>query len=304
LTEAEVEDKRITLAEAAKMVRNGSEIFWGGFGFQRAPIAFAHELTRQKKRHLNIQTCGSEVDLEIMCGAGVADKFEIAFTAIEALGLSNNARRRVAEGKLQVEDYSNLAMAMRFLGGSLNVPFMPIRSLMGTDMARLARFKGDKKLKIIDCPFTGEKICLVPSVKPDFSIVHVQRVDMTGNAQIDGIVGEDIEGSRCGKKLIVLAEELIDEEEIRTNPDQTKIPAMYVDHVVVLPYTAHPMMCHNYYDYDLEHLQMFHKLTRTEEGWQEYLDTYILGVESHSEYLEKIGWEHLNELKAKKPWGY
>ncbi|MHA2004247.1 MAG: CoA transferase subunit A [Candidatus Thorarchaeota archaeon] len=256
MTEAQVEDKRITLAEAVKMVPNGSEIFWGGFGFQRAPIAFAHELTRQKKRNLNIQTCGSEVDLEIMCGAGVADKFEIAFTAIEALGLSNNARRRVVEGKLQVEDYSNLAMAMRFLGGSLNVPFMPIRSLMGTDMARLARFKGDQKLKVIDCPFTGQKICLVPSVKPDFSIVHVQRVDMTGNAQIDGIVGEDIEGSRCGKKLIVLAEELIDEEEIRTNPDQTKIPAMYVDHVVILPYTAHPMMCHNYYDYDLEHLQM------------------------------------------------
>ncbi|MHA1925948.1 MAG: CoA transferase subunit A [Candidatus Thorarchaeota archaeon] len=304
MTEAEIVDKRITLAEAVKMVPNGSEIFWGGFGFQRAPIAFAHELTRQKKRNLNIQTCGSEVDLEIMCGAGVADKFEIAFTAIEALGLSNNARRRVAEGKLQVEDYSNLAMAMRFLGGSLNVPFMPIRSLMGTDMAKLARFKGDQKLKVIDCPFTGQKICLVPSVKPDFSIVHVQRVDMTGNAQIDGIVGEDIEGSRCGKKLIVLAEELIDEEEIRTNPDQTKIPAMYVDHVVILPYTAHPMMCHNYYDYDLEHLQMFHKLTRTEEGWQEYLDTYILGVESHADYLEKIGWENLNKLKAKKPWGY
>jgi glutaconate CoA-transferase subunit A len=304
LTEAQVEDKRITLAEAAKMVPNGSELFWGGFGFQRAPIAFAHELTRQKKRNLNIQTCGSEVDLEIMCGAGVADRFEIAFTAIEALGLSNNARRRVSEGRLQIEDFSNLAMAMRFLGGSLNVPFMPIRSLMGTDMANLARFKGDKKLKIIDCPFTGEKICLVPSVQPDFSIVHVQRVDMTGNAQIDGIVGEDIEGSRCGKKLIVLAEELIDEEEIRTNPDQTNIPAMYVDHVVILPYTAHPMMCHNYYDYDLEHLQMFHKLTRTEEGWQEYLDTYILGVENHAEYLEKIGWENLNKLKAKKPWGY
>jgi glutaconate CoA-transferase subunit A len=304
LTKPEIEDKRITLAEAAKMVPDGSEIFWGGFGFQRAPIAFAHELTRQKKRNLNIQTCGSEVDLEIMCGAGVADKFEIAFTAIEALGLSNNARRRVVEGKLQVEDYSNLAMAMRFLGGALNVPFMPIRSLMGTDMAKLARFKGGQKLKIIDCPFTGEKIALVPSVKPDFSIVHVQRVDMTGNAQIDGIVGEDIEGSRCGKKLIVLAEALIDEEEIRTNPDQTKIPAMYVDHVVILPYTAHPMMCHNYYDYDLEHLQMFHKLTRTEEGWQEYLDTYILGVEDHSEYLEKIGWENLNKLKAKKPWGY
>ena len=286
------------------MVPNGSGLFWGGFGYQRAPIAFAHELVRQKKKDLTVYTCGSEVDLEIMAGAGVATRYEIAFSAIEALGLSYNIRRRVSEGALQVEDYTNLAMAMRFLGGALNVPFMPLRSMMGTDMVRLSRYRGDEKLKVIDCPFTGEKICLVPSLQPDFSIVHVQRVDKLGNAQIDGIVGEDIEGSRCGKKLIVLAEELVATEEIRTNPDQTKIPAMYVDHVVVMPYIAHPMMCHDYYDYDLEHLMLFHKLTQTEEGWQEYLNTYILGVEDHHGYLEKVGWQHLHSLRAKKPWGY
>jgi glutaconate CoA-transferase subunit A len=304
LTEAEVEDKRITMAEAAKMIPDGAGLFWGGFGYQRAPIAFAHELVRQKKRDLTVYTCGSEIDLEIMAGAGVASRYEIAFSAIEALGLSYNIRRRVSEGLLQVEDYTNLAMAMRFLGGSLNVPFMPLRSMMGTDMARLSRYRGDKKLKVIDCPFTGEKICLVPSLKPDYSIVHVQRVDMSGNAQIDGIVGEDIEGSRCGKKLIVLAEELIDETEIRNRPDQTKIPAMYVDNVVVLPYLAHPMMCHDYYDYDLDHLMLFHKMSRKEETWEDYLEKYILGVENHFEYLDLIGWEHLNKLKARKPWGY
>lgn len=304
LTEAEVEDKRITLAEAAKKVSDGDGLFWGGFGYQRPPIAFSHELVRQKKRNLTVYTCGSEVDLEIMAGAGVVNRYEIAFSAIEALGLSNNIRRRVSEGALQVEDYTNLAMAMRFLGGALNVPFMPLRSMMGTDMVRLSRYRGDDKLKVIDCPFTEEKLTVVPSLQPDFSIVHVQRVDKTGNAQIDGIVGEDIEGSRCGKKLIVLAEEIIDEEEVRSRPDQTKIPAIYVDHVVVLPFIAHPMMCHDYYDYDLEHLMMFHKLTRTEEGWQEYLDGYILGVEDHYGYLDMVGWPRLQQLKAKKPWGY
>ncbi|RDE17284.1 MAG: CoA transferase subunit A [Candidatus Thorarchaeota archaeon] len=304
MTEAEVEDKRITLKEAVGLVSDGDGLFWGGFGYQRPPIAFAHELVRQKKRNLTIYTCGSEVDLEIMAGAGVASRFEIAFSAIEALGLSNNIRRRVSEGALQVEDYSNLAMAMRFLGGALNVPFMPVRSMMGTDMVRLARYRGDKKLKVIDCPFTGEKICLVPSLQPEFSIVHVQRVDQSGNAQIDGIVGEDLEGSRCGKKLIILAEELIDKAEIRTRPDQTKIPAMYVSHVVILPYVAHPMMCHDYYDYDLEHLMMFHKLTKTEEGWQEYLNNYVNGVEDHFGYLDLIGWDHLQKLHATRPWGY
>ncbi|MGY5859532.1 MAG: CoA-transferase, partial [Candidatus Thorarchaeota archaeon] len=285
MTEAEVEDKRITLAEAAKMVNDGDGLFWGGFGYQRAPIAFAHELVRQKKRNLTVYTCGSEVDLEIMAGAGVATRYEIAFSAIEALGLSYNIRRRVSEGKLAVEDYTNLAMAMRFLGGALNVPFMPIRSMMGTDMVNLRRYRGDDKLKVMDCPFTGDKICIVPSLQPDYSIVHVQRVDQFGNAQIDGIVGEDLEGSRCGKKLIILAEELIDNAQVRMSPDQTKIPAMYVDHIVIEPYIAHPMMCHDYYDYDLEHLMMFHKMTRTEEGWQEYLDNFILGVDDHHGYL-------------------
>jgi glutaconate CoA-transferase subunit A len=268
LAEPEIEDKRITLAEAAKMVPDGSGLFWGGFGFQRPPIAFASELIRQKKRNLTIYT------------------------------------RRVAEGKVEIEDYSNLAMAMRFLGGALNVPFMPLRSMMGTDMVAKSRYKGDKKLKVIDCPFTGDKICLVPSIQPDFSIIHVQRVDMSGNAQIDGVVGEDLEGSRCGKKLIILAEELVDEEEIRFAPEQTKVPAMYVDHVVITPFVAHPMMCHGVYDYDLEFLQMFHKITRKEETWQEYLDTYILGVENHEAYLDKIGWSRLNKLRAIKPRGY
>lgn len=304
MTEPEIEDKRLTLEEAAKKVPDGSDMFWGGFGYQRPPIAFAYELVRQKKRNITIHTCGSEVDLEVMAGAGVANRFEIAFEAIEALGLGYNMRRRVAEGAVEVEDYSNLAMALRFYGGALNVPFMPIRSLMGTDMVRLSRYRGDKKLAVIDCPFTGEKICLVPSLQPDFSIVHVQRVDRTGNAQIDGIVGEDIEGSRCGKKLIVLAEELIDEPEVRASPDRTNIPSMYVDHVVILPFAAHPMQCHNYYDYDLEFLQLFHKMSKTEEGWQEYLEKYILGVENHMEYLNLVGWDRLMELKAKKPWGY
>ncbi len=304
LTEAEVYDKVITMEEAVKMVHDGDGLFWGGFGYQRAPIAFAHELVRQKKRNLTIYTCGSEIDIEIMVGAYVLSRLEIAFVAIEALGLANNVRRRVAEGAIEIEDYSNLAMAMRFLGGALNVPFMPIRTLMGTDIVNKSRYRGDKKLKVIDCPFTGQKVCLVPSVQPEFSIVHVQRVDKNGNAQIDGIVGEDLEGSRCGKKLIVLAEEIVGEEEIRHSPSRTAIPAMYVHHIVVLPFVAHPMQCHNYYDYDLEHLMMFHKMTKTEEGWQEYLDEYILGVDNHFEYLNIVGWERLHSLRAKRPWGY
>ncbi|HVP41632.1 MAG TPA: CoA-transferase, partial [Candidatus Krumholzibacteriaceae bacterium] len=179
MVEAEVEDKRITLKEAVKLVHDGAHLFWGGFGFQRPPMAFAHELVRQKKRNMTIYTCGSELDLDILVGARVVSWLEIAFYAIEGIGLAPNIQRRVRDGSIQIEDYSNLAMALRFLGGALGVPFMPLKSMLGTDMLTKSRFRKNKA-QVIDCPFTGEKVVLVPSVKPDFSIVHACRVDKEG----------------------------------------------------------------------------------------------------------------------------
>ena len=301
--EAPVEDKRISLKEAVKLVPDGAHLFWGGFGFQRPPMAFAHELVRQKKSNLTIYTCGSEMDLDILVGARVVSHLEVAFYAIEGIGLVPNVQRRIREGTVQIEDYSNLAMALRFLGGALGVPFMPLKSMLGTDMLAKKRFR-EKKAEVISCPFTGEKIVLVPSVRPDFSIVHASRVDMEGNAQIDGIKGEDVEGARAGKKVIVLAEEIVDTEFIRSQPDQTVIPNIYVTHVVECPWGSFPMMVYNYYDYDMEHVRMYYEQCKTEEGWQKYCEEYITSVNSHIEFLQKIGIERLMKHKAKKPLPY
>jgi acyl CoA:acetate/3-ketoacid CoA transferase alpha subunit len=298
-----LEDKRITLKEAVKLVPDGAHLFWGGFGFQRPPMAFAHELVRQGKRNLTIYTCGSEMDLDILVGAKTVSRLEVAFYAIEGIGLAPNIQRRIREGVIQIEDYSNLAMALRFFGGALGVPFMPLKSMFGTDMLTKKRFRS-QKAEIIKCPFTGENVVLVPSVRPDFSIVHVSRVDREGNAQIDGIKGEDIEGARAGKKVIVLAEEVVDTEFIRSQPDQTVIPNIYVTHVVECPWGSFPMMVYNYYDYDMEHLRLYYEQCKTEDGWQKYCQEYITGIEDHKEFLRKIGLERLNQHKAKKPLPY
>jgi glutaconate CoA-transferase subunit A len=303
LVEASVEDKRITLEEAVKLVADGSHVFWGGFGFQRPPMAFAHELVRQKKRNLTVYTCGSEVDIDILSGARVVSRYELAFYAIEGIGLVPNIQRRMREGAIEIEDYSNLTMALRFLGGALGVPFMPLKSMLGTDMLKKKKFR-DKKAEVIDCPFTGEKVVLVPSVRPDFSIVHASRVDREGNAQIDGIVGEDGEGARAGKKVIVMAEEIVDTEFTRAQPDQTAIPNIYVTHVVECPWGSYPMMVYNYYDYDMEHVRMYYDWCKTEEGWQKYCEEYITSLNNHLELLQKIGIERLLKLKAKKPLPY
>lgn len=301
--DAPVEDKRITLEEAVKLVPDGSHLFWGGFGFQRPPMAFAHELVRQKKRNLTIYTCGSEMDIDILSGACVVSRFELAFFAIEGIGLVPNIQRRIREGVIEFEDYSNLAMALRFLGGALGVPFMPLKSMLGTDILAKSRFR-PKKAEVVDCPFTGEKVVLVPSVRPDFSIVHAQRVDKEGNVQIDGIRGEDMEGARAGKKVIALAEEIVDTELIRSQPDQTVIPNIYVHHVVECPWGSYPMMVYNYYDYDMAHVRMYYEQCKTEEGWQKYCEEYITSVNNRVEFLQKIGIERLMKLRAKKPFPY
>lgn len=303
MVEAPVEDKRITLEEAVKLVPDGAHLFWGGFGFQRPPMAFAHELVRQKKRNLTIYTCGSEMDLDILVGARVVSHLEVAFYAIEGIGLVPNVQRRIREGAIQIEDYSNLAMALRFLGGALGVPFMPLKSMLGTDMLAKKRFR-TKKAEVITCPFTGEKVVLVPSVRPDFSIVHASRVDREGNVQIDGIKGEDVEGGRAGKKVIVMAEEIVDTEFVRSQPDQTVIPNIYVTHVVECQWGSYPMMVYNYYDYDMEHIRMYYEQCKTEEGWQKYCEEYITSVNNHTEFLQKIGIGKLMKLKAKKPLPY
>ncbi len=303
MVEATVEDKRITLKEAVKLVPDGAHVFWGGFGFQRPPMAFAHELVRQKKRNLTLYTCGSEMDLDILSGACVVSRLELAFYAIEGIGLVPNIQRRIREGAIQIEDYSNLAMVLRFLGGALGVPFMPLKSMLGTDLLAKTRFR-TKKAEVMACPFSGEKVVLVPSVRPDFSIVHAQRVDKEGNVQIDGIRGEDVEGGRAGKKVLALAEEIVDTEFIRARPDQTVIPNIYVTHVVECPWGSYPMMVYNYYDYDMEHIRMYYDQCKTEEGWQKYCAEYITCFNDHNEFLQKMGFERLMKLKAKKPLPY
>jgi glutaconate CoA-transferase subunit A len=266
-------------------------------------MAFAHELVRQGKRNLTIYTCGSEMDIDILSGAHVVSHFELAFYAIEGIGLAPNIQRRIREGAIEIEDYSNLAMALRFLGGALGVPFMPLKSMLGTDMIAKRKFR-DKKAEVINCPFTGEKVVLVPSVRPDWSVIHAQRVDKEGNVQIDGIKGEDVEGGRAGKRVIVMAEEIMETEFTRAHPDQTVIPNIYVTHVVECPWGSHPMMVYDYYDYDMEHVRRYYDQCKSEEGWQKYCEEYITGVDSHEEFLRKVGNERLSKLRAKKPRPY
>jgi len=218
---------------------------------------------------------------------------------LEMLGIPQATRNRVRDrlktGDLKFCEWSNGTMAWRHKAAAMGVPFIPVRTLAGTDSFK---FSGAKKVK---CPFTGELVVLVPALYCDVSVIHVHRADKYGNCQIDGMLNEDVEKARSAKRVIITTEKIIDTDEIRKDGSRTIIPQFYVDAVVEVPYGAFPTNMPNLYYLDLDHLQIYADAAKDVSGkaLENYYIEYIYGVKDFAEYLEKCGGKHrLNELRG------
>lgn len=282
----ELKDKTMS-AEAAvtKFVKDGDFIASGGFGHVRVSMNIIYELIRQHKRDLIMAGKTAVHDIDILIGAGCVNKVEAAYSfGHELRGLSPASRRAVEGGTCKViAETSNAGYQWRWLAGMMGIPFIPARNLLGTDTLKYS------SAKVIEDPFTGKPICLIPAAYPDVAMIHVHRCDKFGNAQIDGILVEDFELARCARRLIITTEEIIDIEQIRTEPERTSIPFYVVDAVVEAPHGAHPCQMPYLYFFDEDHIGEWLKLSKTEEGASEYFDKYVFGVANFEEYLELIG---------------
>ena len=316
IVEAKVEGKIMTLREAAKLVPDGAHISLGGFTTQRHPMAFVHEMIRQKKKNLHLYGHSPGGDWDMLIGAGCVRSVELAYEADEAFSRIGPRFRRAVEGGLIMwEDYSNFGMVQRFAAGAMGIPFIPTRTMLGSDMLKEEGFsselrRGDnkiasKKFVVMDCPFTGDKIVLLPAIQPDVTIIHAQVVDAQGTVRIYGQNFGDEQQAKAAKKVIVTCEEIVQPKELREFPEHNCIPFFHVNAIVKVPYGTHPYACYRYYDYDPEFLRMYHERARDDALFKEFLDEYICGVGSWGEYLEKIGGnEKLRKLKADKKLGY
>jgi glutaconate CoA-transferase subunit A len=209
-------------------------------------------------------------------------------------------------------------MTLRFLAGAMGLPFMPIRSLLGTDVINKWGFGKEfrksnpripeRKMAAVNNPFTRdgrkEKIVLVPAINPDVTLIHAQQADRQGTVRINGLTYTDVEQAKAAKYLIVSCEELVETEVIRENPDQNQIPFFMVDAIVVAPYGAHPTACYGYYDYDPFHFNLYREMASDDENFQRYLDEYVFGVKTHDDYLNKIGRDRLSQIEADPRVGY
>ncbi len=287
-------DKRMTLAAAVKHIKDGDVLCFSGMGGGQC-VAHSYEIARQGQKGLTLIGDSPCDAADILVGTGQIDVMEIGYCAHALAGLGYNFRRAVEKKiphPVRVLDYSNYTIGLRFLAGAMNVPFMPTKSLLGSDI-------GVYNPDILESedPYTNEKVALVPAAHPDVAIVHVNRADKRGNGQMFGYSSNAENMARSAKYTILTCEELVGNEEIRKNPCLTLIPEYCVDAVVELRFACHPWNFPYAYIYDLPFHADYIKAIRTREGFEAWMKEWCYDTGSHEGYLQKVGGERLQQLE-------
>lgn len=284
-------DKRMTEAEAvSRFVYDGCYIGTELYGTVRCPMSLVREVVRQGVRDLRVAGQGV-TELDLWLAAGIINALDITYIGLEVYGVSNALRREVESGRLsRVVEWSNAGISWRFKATALGVPFIPVRSMLGTDTLKYSA------AKVVECPFTGEKLALLPALILDVGLMHVHRADRYGNCQVEGITGFGVEFARACKRLIISAEEIIDTDEIRRYPDRTIVPYYLVDAVVHAPFGSHPGEMAYRYCRDEPEIKAWVEASATEEGASAYLQEWIHDLPDHQAYLAKVGEERLERV--------
>ena len=284
-------EKVMSVPEAVKQfVRDGDYLATGGFGTNRIPAAICHEILRQGKQNLSYSGHTATHDFQILCAGNMTGrgqtlaKVDIAYVVgLEARGLSPHGRRVLESGTVQFVEWSNYTLALRYTAAAMGVPFLPSHSLLGTDTLAMS------PAKVIECPFTGEKLAAVPALYPDVAAIHVHEAYRFGNARFAGTSVADFDLARAAKRLIITCERLVPHEEMRRDPHLTQIPFFCVDAVCEVPYGSYPGNMPGEYFSDEDHLKLWLEVEKDAAAFQQFLEDHIFGAKDFAEYLERCG---------------
>jgi glutaconate CoA-transferase subunit A len=286
-------EKVVTLEEAAALVKDGETVGIGGSTLSRTPMAMVWSLIRARRKQL---TCArgitsSEGDWLLASGA-CRHIITSWFSQGIVWGVSRVMRHHVESGNVRFDEWSHMAMGLRFRGGAMGVPFLPMRSMLGSDVRRQR-----PEAKEMDCPFTGEKLLLVPALNPDVALIHVQRCDAFGNAQMDGLQFLDIDLAMAANRVILTTERIVSNDQIRRAPEQTKIPFFAVEAVVEVPFGCAPHECSGVNEPLFRHMDYYTGLVNKDPvgAMAEYLERYVYGPKSWTDYLGLLGLDLLLE---------
>ncbi|MBN2548498.1 MAG: CoA transferase subunit A [Anaerolineales bacterium] len=278
--------KLISLSEAVNQyVHDGDMLYAAGFT-HLIPFAAGHEIIRQARKNLVLARATPDLIYDQMVAAGCARKVIFSYMGNPGVGSLRYVRAELEAGRLEWEEYSHFAMITRLQAGATGLPFMPM-NLTGADDLE----KANPLYRTVVDPYTGKPVVVVPALTPDVAIVHVQRADADGNAQIWGIIGEQKEAAFAARRVILTAEEIVDEAIIRSDPNRTLIPGLVVDAVCHVPYCSHPSYTQGYYDRDNQFYLEWDKISASPEAVKAWLDEWVYGVNDRDEYWQKLGSE-------------
>jgi glutaconate CoA-transferase subunit A len=258
------------------------------------PFAASYEIIRQRKRKLTLIAPISDIQFDQLIGAGCVEKIITSWVGNVAAGLGHNYRRAAEAGiprPIEIEEHSNFTIGLGLQAAASGVPFLPTKTVKGSDFANGEQFKR------VSCPFTGEELLAVRAIRPDVAILHVQRADKEGNAHVWGNFGVTREAGLAAKKVILICEEIVDHEVILSDPNRTVIPGFVVSSVVHEPFGSHPSPTQGYSRRDDDFYFDYHKATRTREGFEHWLQKYVLRVQDHRGFLNLLGSERIAKLK-------
>ena len=284
--------KLITLSEAIRrFVHNGDLVYAAGFT-HLIPFAAGHEIIRQGLKDLTLARATPDLIYDQMAAAGCAQKVIFSYMGNPGVGSLRILRTELEAGRIEWEEYSLFGMISRLQAGATGLPFIPMNQTAATDLERA----NPNCRRVID-PYSGREVIVLPPLNPDVAIVHVQRADSNGNAQIWGMLGEQKEAAVASQRVILTAEEIVDEEVIRSDPNRTVIPEFIVDAVCHVPHAAHPSYTQGYYDRDNKFYLEWDAISQSRERVQAYLDEWVYGVKDREEYWDKLGAETHERLK-------
>jgi len=312
-------NKVMTEKEAvATFLHDGDSLCMGGFVMVRQPESMMREVARQGRKNLSlIDESGDYEGIDTLVELGMLDRIDIAYSItrqvggitgtpaierglkegiprpIEAGGVLATPKEKVKTSvpPLKIVDWTNYGIALRLMAGAFNVPFMPCRSSLGTDIP-----KYNKDIKVINDPFENKPLLLIPAYKPDVAFISVHKADRRGNGQIWGFKGTDYWKARAAKHVVLITEELVPTEKIYENPGLTVIPAYCTDAVVHLPFNCIPTGC--YGSYGPDNLSFVSNLLQrqTREGALKWVNEWVYGCKDHNAYCDRVGWEKLDRL--------
>ena len=286
--------KLTTLSEAvSQFIHDGDIVYAAGFT-HLIPFAAGHEIIRQKKRELTLARATPDLIYDQMVAAGCARKVIFSYMGNPGVGSLRIVRAEIEAGRLEWEEYSHFGMISRLQAGAAGLPFMPMNQTGALDLER-----SNLSIKRVTDPYSGREVITVPALNPDVAIVHVQRADKDGNAHLWGIIGEQKEVAFASKRIILTAEEIVDEAVIRSDPNRTLIPGFIVTAVCQVPGAAHPSYAQGYYDRDNDFYLKWDKISENSGTVKEYLDEWVYGVKDRQEYWQKLGPETHQRLQVK-----